>query len=206
MTLIEVLCVTAIAAIMMGALLGTVTITARGTKEVRSVMRLQRTAGGIERILREDLALVCALRSGGVQTFVGRAQSEYAQAPVMEFFTLNSLANDPEDAMRRVSYSLKRTEEDGELLETFDLFREERPWRARDEAAPAPAERLASGIQLFSAQYYDGTSWHDQWQLTTLPDMVRVNVTLGGEDERTTEETFIFCPYIQSSEDPTPRR
>jgi hypothetical protein len=204
LTLVEMICVTGIAAIMMGALLGTVTITARGSNEVRSVMRLQRLTSGVERVLREDLALVCALRAADVQTFVGRPLLEYSYGPVMEFFTLNSLADGAGGAARRVAYSLKAVEGEGEAPETYELYREETPWRT-GEATEVPAERLASGIRLFSAEYYDGVYWRDQWQLTSLPDMVRITLTVSGEGGRTIEESFTFTPYVRSSEDPSPR-
>jgi len=205
LTLIEMICVTAIAAIMMGALLGTVTITARGSNEMRSAMRLERLASGVERVVRDDLALVCALRSADVQTFTGRPPLEYSYGPIMEFFTLNSLADDAGGAVRRVAYSLRAVEGEGEAPETYELYREETPWRT-GEATEVPAERLASGIRHFNAEYYDGVYWHDQWQLTSLPDMVRITLTAGGEGGRTIEESFVFTPYVRSSDDPSPRR
>jgi prepilin-type N-terminal cleavage/methylation domain-containing protein len=201
LTLLEVLCVTAIAAIMMGAMLGAVTVTARGAKETRAVMRAQRVAGGVERILRRDLTLACALRAGRNETFIGRPTSDVTYEPVMEFFTLNSLADAPDTIVRRVAYTLKPSEED----ETrFDLYRRETPYHPNQPPAEVPDERLAAGILAFAAQYHDGALWRDQWQRDALPHMLRLTLTLETTPTRTTEMTLLYSFVTDPNIDPAP--
>lgn len=206
LTLIEVLCVVAITGVMMGSILGTVTITARGANAVRSASRLQRTAGGIERVFRKDIGEACAVRSSGSQTFLGRPSLEYSYAPALEFYTLNGLSAGGEGGIRRVNYVLKAVEQDEEAVddeELFELYRQESGWKDTGDS-PVPAERLASNVSMFYAQYFDGALWLDEWRRPTLPDMVRITIGLKGEFGRTVEETFYFEPIARMSEDPIP--
>ncbi len=192
LTLLEVVCVIAITGVMMGALLGAVTMTARGVTDLRRTMRSQRLVTGIERLLRHDLSSACAVREPKLPSFIGRPAPSLSGEPVLEFFTTRTLSDRPEGAIQRVSYTLRRSEDDEE---TYDLFRRESAYAPGKKVSAAPEERLASGIALFDAQFHDGTLWREQWERNALPDSVRVVLTLrdrvGEEDEAVLSFSFL---------------
>ena len=62
-SLIEVVCALAIAGVLITAVFGVLSITARGSARARGAMRETRLIAGLARTLRRDISAACAFRS-----------------------------------------------------------------------------------------------------------------------------------------------
>ena len=206
-TLLEILCVVAIAAMLMVTIFGTLSMTVSGIAQARETMRRARAASGLERILRRDLAGVYAATAPNLPCFGGRGEGVAADSPRFEFYTLSTLApteRRSDAVIRRVEYALRASES---RPGTLDLFRLERPWTPGKPLPDAQAERLASGITDWKAAFYDGGAWREQWRREQVPFAVRLEISfdeqVGGARR---VEKLIFAPRITPGADATPSR
>lgn len=203
LTLLEAICVTAIVAMMLALLMGIVTATVRETNSARATMHSQRVATGVERVIRQDMAGACAVPDKKLSSFVGRPASSYEVEPAMEFFTLHTLGGRP-GIIRRVAYSLRRSETDTPDEETYVLFRQESPYTPGEPLPDSPRELLASGIVGCDLRFYDGTQWQESWKRDALPVLVRATLALRDETGSESRSIFFFAPVADNDGNPLP--
>ncbi len=211
-TLLEVVCAIGIAAAIMAAIMGCLSVTIRILQQAREVMRTNRVANGIERIMRRDLESAAALNEEGYRALAGfnpgaGLMEANQDKPFLEFFSTNSyapLSRRPGTGLTRIEYLFRLPDESER---GYDLLRTETPYfigKPLDRSASL-TERLAGGIAVWRVGFYDGTEWQDEWRRESLPQALRVSFALGQEEdgiERT--ETLLFAPAVDRGENPMP--
>lgn len=207
LTLIEVMCALAIAALMMGALFGALSITVRAMQHTRRAMRRTRVIGGIVRVLRRDLEAAFAASEKDRLAFQGRSDVTDG-APCLVFFTTNAFA--PAAArsttgLSRIEYVRKRSSRGPgryEVARTETAYTFGKPLEKRK----AFSETLADGIAAWQLRFYDGAEWKEKWRSRKLPAAVRLDIALEGKEptpQRT--QTYLFTPLASADADPLPR-
>jgi type II secretion system protein J len=203
LTLIEVICALAIAAMLMATLMGTLTLTARAMTEASQSARQRRIEAGLERILRHDLTAAVLPDAKQIVAFTGvpTAPSEVSEEPCMEFLTTAHLS--PADSaagaeITDVSYVLRTdSDEAGKLV----LLRREKEYTPGKPPPERPLERLAAGITLWQLSFYDGARWLTAWKRDRPPAAVRLEVSFEG-DERQAMIEMIFAPLATADANP----
>ena len=202
-TLLEVLCVVAISAVLMGALFGALSLTVRAITDTRATMQRTRTATGIAGILKHDLEAAYMANEKNLPAFVGGQPEGFMAVPCLQFFTTASLA--PEG--RRSGTGISRVEwivaPAENAPETFDVMRREAPWTPGKGRQEAKAERLASGITYWKTAFFDGANWLDQWNRPSFPTAIRIEFSCGGGTPEK-PEVLLFSPMATRGADPLP--
>lgn len=194
LTLIEVLCALAIAAMLLATLAGTLTLTARAMTEAGRSAHRCRVAGGVERVLRRDVQGTVRVSEQNLAAFIGRPNS-LTDEPVLEFFTTSTLGSGaaPGAGVCRVAYRLRPVEG----TETRELLRREAPYTPGKPFPDRPFERLAGGITLWRMTFFDGARWIEQWQRDVPPAALRIELTFEGEAAESARE-ILFAPVVTS--------
>ncbi len=211
-TLLEVVCAVGIAAVVMMALLGSLSVTIRGFQQAHETIRSARVASGLERIMRRDLKSAYTLTEKGVRPLVGSNPDMGSlgmgeEARFLEFFSTNSFAppgRTPGTGLVRIEYILRPS---GGPDGGYDVLRKETPYMVAKPPGTAASltERLAGGIALWTIRFFDGTEWRDEWRRTSLPPALRVNFALEqGGDAADSTETIFFAPIVDTDGDPLP--
>ncbi len=173
-TLLEMVAAIAIGAILLVTLGGVLSVTVRGTEQMRGIMRQTRLQAGVERVLRRDMEQ--AFRAGDKgQVFIGQPQS--VSGVVLEFTSQSSFNPGvvPPAGLVRVEYSLVPSVA---YSGTSQLRRREMtfiPGKPLDRSKADP-EPLADGVTDLSLSFYDGTNWTNTWLRDTLPALVKLNL------------------------------
>ena len=207
LTLIEVICALAIAAMLMATLMGTLTLTARAMTEAGQSARQRRVEAGIERILRHDLTAAVLPDAQHVVAFTGvpTVPTELSEEPCLEFLTtahLSPAASAADAGIAEVSYVL-RTDSDaaGKLV----LLRGETEYAPGKPPPERPLERLATGITFWQLSFYDGAQWVSAWQRNMPPPAVKLEISFEG-DERQSLIEMIFAPLATADAESADRR
>jgi type II secretion system protein J len=203
LTLIEVICALAIAAMLMATLMGTLTLTARAMTEASQTARQCRIEAGIERILRHDLTAAVMPDAQHVVAFSGwpTAPSDTSEEPCLEFLTtahLSPAASAAGAGIAQVSYVLRT---DGDAAGKQVLLRRETEYTPGKPAPERPLERLASGITFWQLSFYDGAQWLTAWQRNVLPAAVKLQISFEG-DERQSLIEMDFAPVATADVNP----
>jgi type II secretory pathway pseudopilin PulG len=204
LTLIEVICALAIAAMLMATLLGTLSLTARAMTEAGQSARQRRVEAGIERILRRDIASAVMPDAKRVVAFSGfpTVPSDITEEPCLEFLTtahLSQAAAAAGTGIMDVSYVL-RTE--GGTADHLVLLRREREYTPGKPPAERPFERLATGITFWQLSFYDGAQWVTAWQRNMPPAAVRLEMSFEGEEQRQALLEMTFAPMATADANP----
>jgi prepilin-type N-terminal cleavage/methylation domain-containing protein len=203
LTLIEVICALAIAAMLMATLMGTLTLTARAMTEAGRTARERRVEAGIERILRHDLTAAVQPDARRVIAFTGlpTVPSEISEDPCLDFLTtarLSPAASAAGAGTAEVTYVL-RTESDapGKML----LLRGESEYAPGKPPPERHLERLATGITFWQLSFYDGAQWVNIWQRKIPPRAVKLQMSFEGEDRGPLIE-MTFAPLATADANP----
>jgi prepilin-type N-terminal cleavage/methylation domain-containing protein len=203
LTLIEVICALAIAAMLMATLMGTLTLTARAMTEAGQTARERRVEAGIERVLRHDLTAAVQPDARRVIAFTGlpTVPSEISEDPCLDFVTTNRLspaASAAGPGIAEVTYVL-RTESDapGKML----LLRGESEYAPGKPPLERHLEQLATGITFFQLSFYDGAHWVNIWQRKVPPHAVKLQMSFEGEDQPSLIE-MTFAPLATADANP----
>ena len=202
-TLIEAACSLAIASVLLAAVYGTLSVTARGELRSRRVMREARLLAGVARTFHEDVAFACRFPGSDLKTWVAEPPEESGRNPALAFFTTNTFATTgaPDGAVFRVEYFL-RPEPGG-----YTLVRRETPVNgAGDLDAEAQAEEtLIAPLLYWRARYSDGEAWEDRWGSDLLPRAARIEFAAAEEQAGAKEaRTLTVAPLVDPTADPAP--
>lgn len=202
LTLIEVIAALAVTAMLMAALMGTLTMSVRGVSHTRETLRRTRLACGIERTLRADLRTACTAGEPGIPSFVGRDPSTAGDSIVLlEFFSTHSLATSAEvspSGLVRVEYILAQSEL---LPDTWELRRRETPYTVGriPQTTSRPSELLADGLAGVKPSFYDGARWLEEWRRDHVPSAVRLEFTLPAEGDHPAQQiSLTFRPVADA--------
>jgi len=203
LTLIEVICALAIAAMLMATLMGTLTLTARAMTEAGQSARQRRVEAGIERILRHDLTAAVLPDAQHVVAFSGwpTVPSDLSEEPCLKFLTtthLSPAASAAGAGIEEVSYVL-RTDADAAGKQV--LLRRETEYLPGKPPLERPLERLATGITFWQLSFYDGAQWLTAWQRNVPPAAVKLKISFEG-DERQALIEMNFAPMATADADP----
>lgn len=204
LTLIEVICALAIAAMLMATLMGTLTLTARAITEASRSARQRRVEAGLERILRHDLAAAVQPDAQNVVALNGgpTVPSEVAEEPCLEFCTTTRLSPAPATGgagLTEVSYVLRT---DSEAVGRQVLLRRETEYTPGRQPPDRPLERLAAGITFWQLSFYDGAHWVDHWRRNILPVAVKLQMSFEGEERQSLIE-MVFAPMASGDVNPS---
>ena len=209
LTLVEALCVLAIAGLIMVAVLGALEATVSGIRRGRAALRDARLAHGIAALLSADFAEAASIRTADTPAFIGGGGTGPGGGPMLAFFTRHSafpMSRPSGSGVFRVEYIL---EENEERAGVFSLFRRESPYLPGREEVPGgegEAERVAEGLTAVRLRFFDGTQWYDSWQRMALPHMMRVQYGMAGEGAEPRWETECFLAPVASADvDVTPQ-
>jgi prepilin-type N-terminal cleavage/methylation domain-containing protein len=212
LTLIEVICALAIAAMLMATLMGTLTLTARAMAEAGQSARQSRVEAGIERILRHDLAGAVQPDAKRVLAFSGMATvpSEISEEPCLDFLTTAHLSpgatagvpggSQGNAGITEVAYVL-RTDSDapGKMV----LLRGETEYAPGKPQPERLLERLATGITYWRLSFYNGAQWVGTWKRNMPPPAVKLEMSFEGEEQqRLVEMTFAPMPTTDANPPP----
>jgi prepilin-type N-terminal cleavage/methylation domain-containing protein len=155
-TLIETAVALALTAIVLAALAGAVSRTARAH------------GATTDRARRSALVRAALLRMGDELEAADPGQRFEIAAGTLRFGTFGRADGEP----LALTYRLD--------LPTATLSRRDAPPRSRpDERAPVP---VLEGVDAFRVRALDPDGWHDDWQSDTLPRAIEITLTLGTED------------------------
>ena len=205
--LVEVICVLAITALMMGAIFGALSVTVRTVVRTRGVIRRSRIVSGIARVLRRDIEAAFGAEDGKLKPLEGGPAAGFGEEIVLALCTTNSLgpARKPSPTgLVRVQYILRPSER---YPESRELLRRETPYRVGKplDLSRSVAERLADGIAAWRLRFSDGTEWHDGWARSRLPFAVRLDVALQGEGTTAERMASVFLsPVVNPDANPLP--
>lgn len=202
-TLIEAVCSLAIAAVLLAAVYGTLSVTARGELRSRRAMREARLFAGVARVLREDVAFACRFPGAEVKTWVSEPAEESGRKPVLAFFTTNTLstAGSEDDAVFRVEY-FTRPESGG-----YALVRRETPVNGGGdlEADGGFAEELIAPLLYWRGRFFDGETWEDRWESDVPPHAARIEFAAATEEAGAKESRVVtVAPLVSPTADPAP--
>ncbi len=203
LTLIEVMCALAIAAMLMATLMGTLTLTARAMTEAGRSARQRRIEAGLERTLRHDLTAAVLPDARQVVAFTGvpTAPSEISEEPCLEFLTtarLSPAASAGDAEIADVSYVLRTdSDADGKLV----LLRRETEYAPGKPPQDRPLERLAPGITFWQLSFYDGARWLGSWKRDMPPIAVKLDLSFEGDDRQALIE-MVFAPLATADANP----
>jgi type II secretion system protein J len=203
LTLIEVICALAIAAMLMATLMGSLTLTARAMTEAGQYARQRRVEAGLERILRHDLSAAIQPDAKNVVAFNGQptAPSDISEEPCLEFFTTAHLSPDAPaggTGITDVTYVLRT---DGGAQGKQVLLRRETEYTPGKTPPYCPLERLAGGITSWQLRFYDGAQWRNDWKRNSLPVAVRLDLSFEGEERQSLIE-MTFAPMATADANP----
>ena len=203
LTLIEVICALAIAAMLMATLMGTLTLTARAMTEAGQSAHQRRIEAGLERILRHDLTAAVLPDAKHVLAFTGvpTAPSEISEEPCLEFLTtarLSPAASAGDAEITNVSYVLRT---DGDAAEKLVLLRRETEYAPGKPPQDRPLERLAAGITFWQLNFYDGARWIGSWKRDMPPAAVKLEISFEGENRQSVIE-MVFAPLATADANP----
>ena len=205
-SLIEVVCVVAVAAILLGAIFGVATTTISAIRGTRESMRRTRVAAGVARLLRRDFEYAFRVRGKDVVTLKGGPTATDQSEDFLEFFTTNSLARRgrlPETGLSRVTYSFRAS---ARSADRFQLVRTEQPYDAvKGLSGTAVGEALTDGLTRCRVMFHNGSEWRDNWKMQALPPGMRIQLAFDVDDaaETHTDASF-FAPLVDPRADPWP--
>lgn len=180
--------------LVMLTLMGALRVMAQGVTEMRARMDRTRLLCGVERVMRRDFNGALVTREKEPPACVGR--NTQGESPIWEFFSTNSFAPEgkrPAVGVTRVEYYLKPTEG---VERELALYRRETPWPAgsADDPVMKELERLAAGIRECRIAFHDGRQWVTAWRQNRLPNAVRLELFLKGDE--TAAQTMLFAPTV----------
>ena len=208
LTLIEVMCVLAITALVLGATWGVLTSTIRGITMARSEVRVQRACDGLARLMRRDVEAAYRATGRGLRALKSERSGLDDETASLRFYTTRSVTPSsaaPDVGLYEIAYVLRA---DDDPSAGYVLAREERPYTP-GTAAPTEdwtREDLLSGVRQWVVRFHNGSDWQDGWDSVNLPIAIRLDVTLNDETGAAGRAaSYVFAPMAAVRTDPTPR-
>ena len=182
-TLIEILCATFAAAIVLVAVYQIFQQSVKTRDHATDRVHETRLRDRAAKMVRNDL--INAYLSGGVlaNTMEGGAQSQKSRFPGYLRFTTTTgknSADDPYGDVQQVEYYIEEAADSTTSTDTGNFVRAVTRDLLATVQDSADEQQVLSRIQSFEVTFFDGQNWQDTWQLddttTTLPQAIRVRL------------------------------
>jgi general secretion pathway protein J len=190
-TLLEIIVATGMVAVLAGSLYASLHIAFRAKESATRAVENVRKLNLAFSLLKQDLESAMIPNGTLATSFTGGASADAQEAMTLAFYATNGdgQPREGEGDVRLVDFYCQQADDSNQM----ELVRDVTIARPVEVVAEPTQEVICRGVKSFSLRFFDGTTWQESWDSTTvsnvLPTAVEITIELDTPSSSTQEET-----------------